>query len=125
MTSNDPLSGEWYSGVGSRLVLAVNGSTLTGHFQSTDNPGAPAQPVYGSVNPDTSLPNRALSFSVYWPKSSNFAAAVTSYTGQYQAKGGPSDTPQITSIFLLSTETEPKDNYKAVNVGFDIFERRK
>ncbi len=125
MNSNDPLAGVWYSGVGSKLKLEVTGSTLTGYFQSTDDPSADQQALYGSVDPDAALPNRALSFSVYWPKSNKYAASVTSYTGLYQAQGGPSGKAQITTIFLLAIEREPQYNYKAVTVGYDNFLREK
>jgi len=123
MSGHDPLSGVWYSGVGSKLELRVNGSRLEGFFHSTEGPGGKYELV-GSVDPDANLPNRALSFSVSWIASDtpNEHRSVTSYTGQYHRYDQDGDEV-INTVFLLADETSPKKQYSSTFVGYDNFER--
>jgi hypothetical protein len=120
------VSGTWYSAVGSRLELKEKGSELHGTFDSTESSTGKPFPLHGSVDPDTSLKNRALSFSVAWidkstpPTSKN--RSVTSYTGQYHNDKGV-ETIQV--VFLLANETTPAKAYASVFVGSDIFTRTK
>ncbi len=50
MGGHDPLSGIWYSSVGSKLDLRVNGSKLEGLFHSMEGPGGKYD-LTGSVDP--------------------------------------------------------------------------
>jgi Avidin family len=122
MKGQDPLAGVWYSGVGSKLELKVNGSRLEGFFQSTEAPGG-KYPLVGSVDPDASQPNRALAFSVSWIDADrpNKFRRVSSYTGQYHQNSNREDV--INTIFLLSDETRPRQQYVSTYVGYDNFER--
>jgi hypothetical protein len=120
---DDPLSGVWYSGVGSKLELGVDGSKLVGFFHSTESPGGKYELV-GSIDPDPNLPNRALSFSVSWITSDtpNEFRSVTSYTGQYHRYDRDGDEA-INTIFLLADETGPKKQYASTYIGYDNFGR--
>lgn len=123
MNGQDPLSGVWYSGVGSKLELKVNGSRLEGFFHSTEASGGKYELV-GSVDPDPNLPNRALSFSVCWIESDtpNEYRSVSSYTGQYH-RYDSDDDEVINTIFLLADETGPKKQFASTFVGYDNFGR--
>ncbi len=123
MSGHDPLSGVWYTGVGSKLELKVNGSKLEGYFHSTEGPGGKYD-VVGSVDPDPTLPNRALSFSVSWISldTPNEYRSVTSYTGQYHRHDSDGDEV-INTIFLLADETTAKKQYASTFVGYDNFVR--
>src|SRR5580693_10795158 len=92
----DPLTGAWYSGVGSRLELHVHGARLTGYLASTED-GGERFPLHGSVDPDPHQSDRTLSFSIAWitPDAPDAFRSVTSYTGQYHA-----DAEAIETIFL-------------------------
>jgi hypothetical protein len=119
MNGKDPIYGTWYSGVGSKLELEVNGSELRGFFHSTEGPDG-KYPLVGSIDPDPSLPNRALSFSVSWitPKTPRERRSVTSYTGQFHRSH-----EIIKTIFLLADETSPSKQYVSTFVGYDNFVR--
>jgi hypothetical protein len=121
MGAPDPISGLWYSGVGSKLEITVTNSELRGYFHSTEGPNGKF-PLVGSVDPDSSLPNRALSFSVSWitADTPNEYRSVTSYTGQYHRSGGDE---VIKTIFLLADETAPTKQYASIFVGYDNFAR--
>jgi hypothetical protein len=120
------VTGTWYSAVGSRLQLKEKGSELYGTFDSTESATGKSFSLHGSVDPNTSLKNRALSFSVSWidkstpPKSKH--RSVTSYTGQYHNDKGV-ETIQV--VFLLVNGTAPANAYASVFVGSDIFTRTK
>jgi hypothetical protein len=125
MNKRDPLSGVWYSGVGSQLKLEVSGSKLKGFFHSTEGPKG-KYALVGSVDPDPSLPNRALSFSVSWIRADtdNDQRSVTSYTGQYH-RYESDDEEAINTIFLLADETSPRKQFASTFVGYDNFARER
>ena len=123
MAQQDPIEVVWYSKTGSVLNLYVNGSELTGYFYSLQVQPEEWYPLHGSVDPDQSLPNRALSFSVSWITDgtpSEFRS-VTSYTGQYHSL--PNGSEVINTIFLLQDETSPQKQYASTMVGYDNFVR--
>ncbi|MGE5342674.1 MAG: avidin/streptavidin family protein [Candidatus Omnitrophota bacterium] len=118
---SDPLDGIWYSSVGSVLKLEINGKTIGGVFSSKQNPDGGYYSVNGSIDPDTTLANRALSFSVAWFNEKNpnpGYRSVTSYTGQYhQTAHGEC----INTTFLMVDETSPANEYASTYIGFDNF----
>ena len=119
MPGTDPLSRVWYSKVGSKLELVVRGSKLEGYFHSTEGPAGKFE-VFGSVDPDASLPDRALSFSVCWIRSdsSNKYRSVSSYTGQYHRFDDGEEV--INTVFLLVDETGKQ--FASTFVGYDNFD---
>jgi Avidin family len=120
---SDPISGDWYSGVGSKLELVVTGSEIHGLFHSTEGPVGKF-PVVGSVDPDPTLANRALSFSISWitPETPKEYRSVTSYTGQYHQSDASGDEV-IRTIFLLADETSPAKQYASIFIGYDNFSK--
>jgi len=124
MANQDPIAGVWYSGVGSMLKLQVDGSELKGSFDSTEAHGG-SFTVHGSVDPDPSKANRALSFSVCWIRKNGHPKyrSVTSYTGQYHKLENGSE--YLNTTFLMVDETTPEQDYASTYVGYDNFNRNK
>jgi len=121
----DPLDGKWYSSVKSSLDLKVEGSTLSGSFNSTEDHSPLSFPLVGVVDPDPSLPNRALSLAVSWiDKDTTKYRSVTSYTGQYHYNGAK-EKEAINTTFLMVDETTEANQYKSTYVGYDNFSRKK
>ena len=122
MAAQYQISGIWYSKIGSTLNLIVTGSELTGWFSRASNP-SDTYVLHGSVDPDQSLSNRALSFSVSWIKegTSSEYRSVTSYTGQYHRL--PDSREVINTIFLLQDESTPQRQYASTMVHYDNFSR--
>lgn len=114
------LYGNWYSSVGSQLVLQAGSASgeLTGTFDSTQDPG-PAMPLYGSasVTNDSYCP---VAFSVSWPASSSYPPSVTSYTGQYSNVNG---NEKIEVIFLLANQVESTVLWQSVSISSEVFTR--
>src|SRR5580700_9255437 len=95
--NKNPLNGTWYSSAGSKLVLEVKDTVVTGKFDSTQDPNGYV-PVFGSVASVHPNPNFIpVSFSASWPAGDGYGPSVTSYTAQYTTKSGHE---QIEVIFL-------------------------
>lgn len=120
MSQTNSLNGIWYSSVGSKLELIVDGTVLTGKFDSTQDPTG-FVPVFGSVasvqpNPDF-LP---VAFSASWPAGDDYGPSVTSYTGQYTNENGHE---QIEVIFLLANQEKSTVLWKSTSIASDVFTR--
>lgn len=117
------MNGIWYSSAGSKLYLNEDGSTLTGRFESTQDPDGPV-PVLGSLDPDQSASFRLLSFSVNWAQGDTPAGerSVTSYTSQHRAE----DHGEVVCIevtFLLVEDTPSTALWKSSHISSDVFKR--
>ena len=121
MSGSNPLDGTWYSSVGSKLELEVNGTVLKGRFESTQDPSGHL-PVFGSVASVDPNPNfLPVAFSASWPASEGYGPSVTSYTGQYTNKD---DHEQIEVIFLLANQVESIVLWKSTCIASDVFTRK-
>jgi hypothetical protein len=121
MSGSNPLNGTWYSSVGSKLDLEVNGSELKGKFHSTQDPSG-SVPVLGAVATSVD-PNPAflpVAFSAAWPAGKDYGPSVTSYTGQYTNEN---DQEQIEVIFLLANQVESTVLWKSTSIASEIFKR--
>lgn len=120
--SNSPLNGTWYSAVGSKLILEVNGTEITGKFDSTQDPGA-FVPVTGVVADVTAgsdfIP---IAFTASWPGGDGYSPSVTSYTGQYTEENG---VEKIETIFLLADQEQSTVLWRFSRISSDVFTRRK
>ena len=120
MSGSNPLNDTWYSAVGSKLDLEVNGSELKGKFHSTQDPSA-SVPVVGSVAGADANPNFIpVAFSAAWPAGDDYGPSVTSYTGQYSNEDGQE---QIEVIFLLVNQVASTVLWKSTSIASDVFTR--
>ena len=119
MSQASPLNGTWYSSVGSRLELRVEGNALKGHFHSTQATGR--APVFGSVVDDPGSQFLPVAFSASWPAGEDYGPSVTSYTGQYSNKNGHE---QIEIIFLLADQVASTVLWKSTSIAWDVFTRQ-
>lgn len=113
---DNPVNGHWESAVGSKLYLKADGSKLTGHFQSNEDPPLEV-PIYGSVD-NTDKDFIPIAFTAYWPPKLGEVPAVTSYTGQYSNENGKEI---IETIFLLVNKTDSTILWKSTHIAYDIF----
>lgn len=121
MSGSNPLNGTWYSSVGSKLELEVNGTVLKGKFDSTQDPSG-SVPVFGSVASVHPNPNfLPVTFSASWPAGEGYGPSVTSYTGQYTNKNGHE---QIEVIFLLANQVESIVLWKSTSIASEVFMRK-
>jgi hypothetical protein len=120
MSGSSPLNGTWISSVGSILELEVEGTALTGTFNSTQDPSFKV-PVVGSVA--SVAPNSnflPVAFSASWPAGKGYGPSVTSYTGQYTKEN---ERERIEVIFLLASQVESTMLWKSTSIASDVFSR--
>jgi len=121
MNDKNPLNGTWYSSVGSKLVLEVNGTVVTGKFDSTEDPSAYVH-VFGSAASVDPNPNfLPVAFTASWPAGKDYGPSVTSYTGQYTNMNG---NEQIEVVFLLADQVESRVLWKSTRIASDVFTRK-
>jgi hypothetical protein len=109
-----PIEGAWRNQLGSKLTLKVD---RRGGLQGTYYAGAGSSGphlVTGSYDPSPSQPGTVLGFVVDWTE----AHSVTVWSGQYH-----SGDDVIRATWLMSTETDPADDWRSTFVGYDVFQR--
>jgi len=117
------LYGSWYNELGSNMVLTGSGAQLSGSYFSAVGQAAYQYPLSGRVNTGPSLPGSgtAIGWTVAWVNAYQAAPSATSWAGQYQQM--PDGGEQITTLWLLVSETIPENDWASTNVGQDIFTR--
>lgn len=110
------LEGSWVNQLGSELYLEADPEgAIRGTFSNHAGWGLhEACAVYGVCDPSSSGLDTVLGFVVLWPA----AHTQTAWSGQYHA-----DDDTIRATWLMTTETEPEDEWRATIVGQDIFTR--
>ena len=109
-----PLRGSWYNGLGSRLTIEVADQ---GAFRGTytNGVGALAGHAYrvsGTYDPAPIGGSLVLAFVVDWTE----AHSVTAWSGLFYPDNGV-----IRAMWLMTTETEPGEEWKSTFVGHDDF----
>jgi hypothetical protein len=115
--------GSWYNELGSFMVIGGSGAQISGSYFSAVGHAAYEYQLSGRVNTGKPLPGSgiALGWAVAWVNAYQSSPSGTSWAGQYQIM--PDGTEQITTLWLLVTETTPGDDWASTNVGQDIFTR--
>jgi hypothetical protein len=113
------ISGDWFNELGSKMVIRVHGTTITGKYQTAVGDADGVYELVGRVSvPDDS--NRTLAFVVTWQNEKRKTDSVTAWSGEARELGG---TQLITTTWLLTIETVPADDWKSTLVGKDLFTR--
>lgn len=114
------VAGTWYNELGSVMTLNINGSQLTGTYQTAVGN---AKGIYSLVGGLDSLPSsggQALGFVVAWVNQYGTSNSVTTWSGQYQLIAG---IEQIGTQWLLTQETYPGANWASTLINHDLFSR--
>lgn len=111
------LNGIWYNELGSVMTLRVNGSVVTGTYQTAVGD---AEGVYDLVRrtviDDSS--SEVLGWVVVWQNQHGNSESVTAWSGEFQTVNG---VPTIVATWLLTNETDPNDDWHSTIVGKDTF----
>lgn len=107
------VSGQWQNELGSTVTFVQNGSILTGTYESAVSGGGSATSgqVQGYVT------EGLISFIVLWDS----VAAITAWVGQIQ----PSATsmPSFDTLWQMTQQVGPGEEWAAINAGADTFVR--
>ena len=70
---------------------------------------------------DTASDSPTLGWTVSYQNQYENAHSTCTWSGQHQCVSG---TPTLLTTWLLTSQTEPSDNWKSTDVGFDVFTPR-
>ena len=112
------IAGTWYNELKSKMIIKQSGANLTGTYQSGVGTDGRIYDLVGKVNTSPSECSQAISWVVVYNNYNSTAA----WSGQYQ-RNEKTGEEKIYTFWLLTSETEPQDNWKATQIGQDIFTR--
>jgi avidin family protein len=103
-------SGTWRNELGSTMELSQNGDQLDGvyHSKVSSTGGTTDGALSGYCNGDL------IAFTVHW----NEFQAITSWVGQVSA-----DQVTISTLWQMTKQVDPGDEWASINAGFDTFDR--
>ncbi len=115
------LEGIWYNELGSEMNLQVDGMQVTGTYQTAVGNAQGIYQLYGLTDSDPAIPtNQAVGFVVVWENEYGSSYSVTAWSGQWQMIGSEES---ITTMWLLTSESDPSQDWKSTIVGKDVFTR--
>jgi hypothetical protein len=113
------IRGDWFNELGSKMTLTVNGSTITGKYQTAVGDADGFYELVGRISvPEDS--NRTLGFVVTWQNNKRKTDSATTWVGEAREINGEQ---AILTTWLLTVETTPADDWKSTLVGKDTFTR--
>ena len=114
------IGGMWYNELGSEIMLSVDGIAVTGTYQTAVGNAQGIYQLVGGVDTEPSNQGQAIGFAVAWVNAYGSANSVTTWSGQWQLVDGEET---ITTMWLLTTETDTPFDWNATLVGKDVFTR--
>ena len=109
---------KWYNELGSEMVIGdvdtVNGN-FTGTYCSAVGEAIKTYLLQGRFDTD----GWSLGWVVSFQNQYLNAHSTTGWSGQLQVDD--CETPTIYTTWLLTSQTDPEDNWNSTNVGFDTF----
>jgi plastocyanin len=114
------LDGTWYNELGSEMTLNVNGMEVTGTYQTAVGEAQGIYQLYGAADSEPPGSNQAVGFVVAWENDSGSSHSVTAWSGQWQIIDGEET---ITTMWLLTAERHPAQDWASTLVGKDVFMR--
>ena len=122
MASGRHLIGMWYNELGSRMnITSVHSGMLTGVYNTKVGNAKYDYVMTGRY--DFLEDRRSLGWTVTWVNGIyDKSKSTTCWCGQYQCNPDTKE-PQILTTWLLTTQTNPVDDWNSTNVGQDVFTR--
>jgi hypothetical protein len=115
------ISGDWYNELKSKMVLTVDGSALTGTYNTGVGDASGEYSLVGRWDP-SGEESQAIGFVVTWQNGSKNTPAVTSWSGQVQTNDQGDEV--ILTTWLLTEETERDSDWASTTIGQDVFTRQ-
>lgn len=115
------LEGTWFNELGSEMILEVNGIIVTGTYQTAVGDAQGIYELYGATDFEPVNPNnQAVGFVVAWDNQYGSSHSVTAWSGQWQMINGQET---ITTMWLLTSETDASQDWQSTLIGKDAFTR--
>jgi hypothetical protein len=113
------VDGDWFNELGSKISLTMHGRVITGTYHTAVGAGQGQYKITGYMDSDDDS-NNVIGWVVLWNNEQGDTKSLTSWSGQLQQAD---QEEVITTLWLLTTETDPKSDWKSTYVGQDIFTR--
>lgn len=116
------VAGTWYNELGSVMNLDVDGASITGEYQTAVGDASGTYSLTGSIDTggDPARNGQAIAWVVVWNNPYGNSHSVTAWSGQYQLIDGEEE---IETLWLLTSETPPSQDWAATQVNKDTFTR--
>jgi hypothetical protein len=117
------VSGNWYNELGSVMSLSLEGSSITGTYQTAVGDANGIYQLVGriDIDGDPSVTGQAIGWVVLWSNDANGSShSITVWSGQYQIIDG---VEEIEALWLLTSETPVDYDWTATQINKDIFIR--
>lgn len=113
--------GIWYNELGSCMeITSAQDGQLSGTYASAVGDATKQYVLTGRY--DSSVAGKSISWTVNWKNSYRNAMSTTGWSGQFQTS--ECGKPQILTTWLLTAQTDPKDDWNSTHVGMDTFTRQ-
>lgn len=117
------INGSWYNELGSKMEIAVAvDGTITGMYQTAVGNAKGIYPLAGRTEVDSPNDDQNIGFVVSWWNEYGNSHSVTTWSGQVQEIDGQQI---MRTTWLLTSETDPKDDWASTLVSIDVFTRER
>jgi len=113
------LDGEWFNELGSKMVLRVDGPSISGTYHTAVGNASGEYALVGRADTPRET-SQSVGFVVSWQNEYQSADSLTAWSGQLQVIDGEE---MIVTTWLLTIETAPGEDWKSTMVGRDVFKR--
>ena len=116
------VAGTWYNELGSKMELEINGASLSGTYHTAVGDAGGIYELVGSidVDGDPSI-GQAIAWVVVWNnRAKGSSHSITAWSGQYEVIDG---AEEITTLWLLTAQTDPSNDWNSTHINQDIFKR--
>jgi len=114
------LGGTWYNELKSKMVLTVNGPSVTGTYETAVGDATGQYAVVGRTETGAQG-SQSVAFAVCWQNDSGSSRSCTAWSGQLQVDRNGKES--IVTTWLLTGDTAAAGDWKSTVVGQDLFHR--
>ena len=114
------IEGTWYNELGSSMEIRQEGAIISGSYWTAVGDAEGNYPLLGQINTKPSKGGQVVTWCVVWTNSCRHSNRATAWSGQYQTVDG---IEEIITFWLLTSEQQPANDWKATNIGQDTFTR--
>ena len=114
------IRGEWFNELDSSMLIEeIKDSTFRGKYHTKVGDAEGQYELVGRVSVPSD-DNRTVAFVVAWQNGKKDTDAITAWSGEVREVQG---VQYMTTTWLLTIETAPKDDWASTKVGKDFFTR--
>jgi Avidin family len=113
------IDGDWYNELRSHMSLKCNDGKISGYYETAVGSASGRYDLTGSYD-TTVVADVTFAFTVTWTNGQTNTPSTTAWCGQYQSSSG---VESLITTWLLTSSTQPGDDWESTLVGEDTFTR--